>query len=130
MLPKKELERKVREHRFAEIVAASHQAGLVAVFEQYARQPMEIQTGWKNPFKRNYISGEICGFAWVIVQGNTAFGRWVKKDLLWEPCRPRGVGFFVTMFGQSFDRKSVYAEAFAVKLIEAGIPAHSVCLVD
>ena len=130
MPPKRELERKARELRFAEIVTAAHFAGLIAVFEQYARQPMEISTGWKNPFQGNYLSGENCGCAWVIVRGNTAFGRWVKKDLAWERLWPRGNGFSVKMFGKSLDRKSAYAKRFATKLIEFRIAAHSECVVD
>ena len=66
-----------------------------------------------------------CGFAWVIVNGNTAFGRWVKKQRGWEKGYPWGMRLDIRDYSQSGNHKFAYASAFAAVLKEAGIKARA-----
>jgi hypothetical protein len=65
-----------------------------------------------------------CGFAWVTVKpANCAFANWAKKAGYMRPAYGGGVQYWVSEFGQSVDRKSAFAGAFARVLCEAGINA-------
>lgn len=64
-----------------------------------------------------------CGFAYVTVNGNTAFGRWVKRFRGWEKDYPWGMTLTVMEYGQSENHKYAYARAFASMLNEAGVLA-------
>lgn len=66
-----------------------------------------------------------CGFAWVAFAGNTAFGRWAKKQGLAGSHYPSGLCIWVSEFGQSVERKSAFADAYAQTLRNAGIDAYS-----
>jgi hypothetical protein len=65
-----------------------------------------------------------CGFAWVTVKpANCAFANWAKKAGYMRPAYGGGVQYWVSEFGQSVERKSAFAGAFARVLCEAGINA-------
>ena len=66
-----------------------------------------------------------CGFAWVSFAGNTAFGKWAKKQGFARPHYPKGLCYWVSEFGQSVDRKSAFAGAFAEVLRQAGIECYA-----
>jgi len=66
----------------------------------------------------------VCGFAWVKIKGNTAFGRWMKKVGLARPDYPAGLAISCKAFGQSMERKEAWAHAYAKVLTEAGITAY------
>lgn len=66
----------------------------------------------------------ICGFAWVHIAGNTAFGRFAKKELGFRADYPSGLALWISSFGQSYDLKLAYARAYAAVLREAGIEAY------
>ena len=64
-----------------------------------------------------------CGFAWVAVSGNTAFGRWAKRSKGWKSARNVGMCMGIALYGQNENAKAVYARAFAACLERSGIPA-------
>jgi hypothetical protein len=77
-----------------------------------------------NPRGRSwYVSEGACGFAWVAFKGNTAWGRWAKKQGIAGSHYPSGLCVWVYEFGQSISRKEAYAGAYAQVLRTAGIDA-------
>jgi len=71
------------------------------------------------------IDGGVCGFAWVHIAGNTAFGRWAKNKGLASKDYPNGLCFWVKDFGQSMTRKQAYAAEFSKVLNDNKIKAYS-----
>jgi hypothetical protein len=72
----------------------------------------------------------VCGFAWVKFAGNTAFGRWAKKQGLATKAYPNGLMIWVSQFGQSMDKKETYAREFASVLESHGITAYAQSRMD
>ena len=66
-----------------------------------------------------------CGFAWVRFAGNTAFGRWAKREGIARKAYGGGLEIWIFQYNQSIDLKAAYARAFAEALQEAGIDAYS-----
>jgi hypothetical protein len=64
---------------------------------------------------------EPCGFAWVVMPGNSGFGRWIVKQGYASKHYGGGVGPWVSEFGQSHERKVAYAQAYADVVNESGI---------
>lgn len=112
--------RAARNDGFVELVARAHEAGLNA---GYNARPVPMGVIDKNCIYR--IDDGACGFAWVSFPGNTAFGRWAKKQGIARPHWPSGLCVWVSEFGQSVDRKSAYAGAYARVLNDAGIAAYA-----
>jgi hypothetical protein len=113
-------------NEFETLYEEAHRAGLAAVHKMVtARFASDPRSAELDPFTKNYIPGEGCGFAWISINGNSAFGRWAKKYKGWERLYPRGFGTSVSEFGQSENRKAAYAWAFANHLTAAGILAHA-----
>ena len=95
--------------------------------------PMIVQQR-ANPFddsspviKEWYVSAGMCGFAWVTVRPATSsFARWLKRVKGWETDRyAGGMLFWVSAFGQSYERKLAFAQAFAAALRERGVNARA-----
>lgn len=74
----------------------------------------------------------VCGFAWINIKpGNSAFARYLKaKGAARTDSYYGGVSVWVGGYGQSYERKSAYASAFAKVLQEAGIKAYSMGRLD
>lgn len=107
------------------LVEKAHEAGMAAL-NAACPTPMIVTGGVPGePPKTWYVDEGACGFAWVEIAGNTAFGRWAKKSKLATPAYPKGLMFWVYEGGQSIDRKEAYASAFAKVLNEAGIKAYA-----
>ena len=126
-----------------QVHALAVRAGLKAARE--AKPTPMVVTQRVNPFddasevvKQWSVSEGVCGFAWVVISGNTAFGRWVRKHhwgddtsrMLheqeggrWSKGYPSGYSWWVWAGGQSYDRKRAYAHAFASTLNDFGIEA-------
>jgi hypothetical protein len=110
--------------QFDELYAEADCAGLAAVRELIARWARnDSRVVGLDPLASIYIPGEGCGFASIIVNGNSPFGRWAKRCKGWERQHPSGVGVSVARFGQSENRKTVYGRAFAEVLRRSGIDA-------
>lgn len=81
-----------------------------------------------SPAVRQYapVMGGVCGFAWVAVKPATSsFARWARAQKLAETdSYAGGLSFWVRDFGQSYERKLAYAQAFADVLAGAGLRAY------
>jgi len=81
--------------------------------------------------KAQYGAGHgSCGFGWVRIKGNTAFGRWAKKSGLASRAYPNGLSFWVSDFNQCEASKYMYASAFAGILNKHGIQASACSRAD
>ena len=66
----------------------------------------------------------VCGFAWITIRpANCAAAHYAKKHYRAQKAYYGGIQIWVHQFGQSYERKSAYADAFAQVLKEDGIPA-------
>lgn len=72
-----------------------------------------------------FVESGVCGFAWVFVKGNTGFGRWAKNAGIASKGYPTGLNIRVSGYGQSYERKMAYAQAYAAVLKEAGVTAYA-----
>ncbi len=105
---------------FKDIVDKAYQAGIEAGKNAMPIPMYVIDQGI--PIDR--IDDGACGFAWVTVRpANSSFAIWAKKQGLMRPMYGGGVTYWVSQFGQSVDRKSAFAGAFAKVLRENGIQA-------
>lgn len=105
------------------------EAGLKAGREVNASKMVVVQR--KNPFDDNSPVVQVwdndgqgfepCGFAWVVIPGNTGYGRWIVKKGIGRKHYGGGVGPWVREFGQSHERKVAYASAYAAVVNESGI---------
>jgi len=111
-----------RHIEFEALTAAAHAAGIKAGRE-CRPIPMVICTAAGVPIE--CVDDGACGFAWIAFAGNTAFGRWAKKQGLAGSHYPSGSCIWVSEFGQSVERKSAFADAYAQVLRNAGIDAYS-----
>ena len=74
--------------------------------------------------KKTYVLEGLCGFAWVnISPARGAFVTYLKSINEGHKAYYGGYEFFVHEFGQSVDRKSAFAGAFAKVLNSYGINA-------
>lgn len=121
---------------FAAIWDAADQAGLQAA-EACTPTPIVVGTP-TTPFGDDidtnkpvyFVSGGLCGFAWVKFKGNTAFGRWAKKEGFARPAYGGGLSYSVRTGGQSVAIKEAYAHAFAATLRDNGIEAYAESRLD
>lgn len=81
-----------------------------------------------SPIVKRYapVMDGVCGFAWVrVTPGTSSFARWLTRTEHGRKAYQGGVSIWVGGYGQSYERKSAYADAFAAVLNEAGITARS-----
>jgi hypothetical protein len=111
-------------NKFKQIYDAAMAAGAAAA-EAVTPRPMVVSGGSQQGAKAWYVSEGVCGFAWVIIKGNTAFGKWAKKEGLAHAAYPTGLQFWVGDYGQSMQRKEAHAYAMAKVLNVHGIAAYA-----
>jgi len=110
--------------------AEAHKAGLAAG-QGKTPQPMTVYeadglTDRPKPDGQSwYVPEGLCGFAWVKFAGNTGFGRWAKRTGRARKGYPSGLSVWVSEFGQSYERKLAYAQAFATVLRDGGVTAYA-----
>lgn len=107
---------------FAALLDIAHARGIQAGRDC---RPIPMVVSTASGIEIECVDDGACGFAWIVIPGNTAFGRWAKKEGRARAHYPRGLCFWVSDFGQSVDRKSAYAGAFAQVLRNAGIEAYA-----
>jgi len=75
--------------------------------------------------KQWHVPSGVCGFAWVTVRpGNCAFANWLKKNGYGRTdSYAGGVCIWVSLYGQSYEKKVAHADAMAASLCKAGIKA-------
>lgn len=69
------------------------------------------------------IEDGACGFAWINLKGNSAFGKWAKAAGKAAKDYPSGLSIWVSAFNQSLQKKEAYAYAFAKVLQDNGVYA-------
>ena len=114
--------RAIRNEGFAALIDIAHAEGIKAGRNC---RPIPMIVSDASGIAIECVDDGACGFAWVVIPGNSAFGRWAKKQGRARPHYPRGLCFWVSDFGQSVDRKTAYAGAFAQVLRNAGIDAYA-----
>jgi hypothetical protein len=128
-------ERAARYQGFADLHDRAHAAGHAAAIGHNPR-PMIVRSCDIQINGRNVVDvpGQIvavesegaCGFAWVKVRpANCSFARWAAKERGWSTSYGGGLELWISAYGQSVERKTAYAEAFARVLCEAGINAYA-----
>lgn len=116
--------------------AKAHRAGHAAA-TALVPEPMVVE-GHRNQLddsspvvKRWIVPDGPCGFAYVTIRpGNCSFALWAKKELHAFKAYHGGMQFSVRDYGQSYDRKSAYATAYAAVLRGEGIRAHAESRLD
>lgn len=101
---------------YQEAVAAGKKA-----VEEFEVAPMVVTDG-KNDY---YVADGPCGFAWVNVPGNCAFGKFLKKEKNCRNAYPTGVDWWIFEYNQSLQKKEVFAYAAANALYKHGINARA-----
>ena len=97
---------------------AAHSAGIAAGIASKV-EPIGFVTGMHCPSdtELHYISSGVCGFAWIDVKGARGLMRQAFIDAGFdESAYKGGLSFWVGAFGQSYDRKSAYSDAFMYSL--------------
>jgi hypothetical protein len=120
-----------------DLFRAAHAAGMKAG-EECRPTPMVVEQHLNplddnSPVTRRYgpIADGVCGYATVLVRpGNSSFATWLKKYKGASKGYYGGVSYYVGEFGQSYERKTAYARAFAQVLEEAGIKAYGQSRLD
>ena len=105
------------EHCFFQARAAG-----MAAAEACEVRPMIVR-GYNG--ERHIVDGGPCGFAWVVVKGNTGFGRWLKKTGRASKAYGGGLQVWIGEHGQSMARKEAHAAAMAKVFQDSGIEAHA-----
>jgi hypothetical protein len=117
-------EKNARASRYAEFQALAdraREAGIQAGIEA-SPVPMHVIDELRGQLWR--VDDGACGFAWVTVKpANSSFGIWAKKTGLMRSAYGGGIQYWVSEFGQSVERKSAFAAAYAETLRAAGIDA-------
>lgn len=132
MIAEKGKERDERYAKFAELARRADEAGRQAA-EACVPQPMTVvqhanPLDDSSPIVRVYepVMEGVCGFAWVeIYPGNCSFANYAKKHLGASKHYGGGVSIWIGDYGQSYERKSAYAQAFAEVIREEGIKAYA-----
>lgn len=110
----------------------AHLAGMEAA-QACVPVPMVVE-GRANPLddsspvtKRYFVSEGACGFGWISIKpANCTFANWLKKNNLAKTdSYSGGVMIWVHQFNQSYDRKMIYATAFAQVISQSGIRAYA-----
>ena len=115
-------QRAERNAGFAALVSVAHAAGMAAGRECRPIAMVVCDAGGE-PLEM--VDDGACGFAWITFAGNTAFGKWAKKEGIARPHYPSGLCVWVSDFGQSVDRKAAYAGAYAQVLRNSGIDCYA-----
>jgi len=90
--------------------------------------PMVVSGGGKKYF----VADGVCGFAWVNVKpGTSKFARWLKATgKARTDSYYGGVTIWVSDFGQSMQKKEIFARALAKRFQAAGIKAYAASRMD
>jgi hypothetical protein len=118
--------RNAKHEEFEALLSVAHAKGLEAG-RDCRPIPMHVL---ENNIPIACIDDGACGFAWVAFPGNTSWGKWAKKKGIARSHYPKGLCVWVSEFGQSVDRKSAYAGAFAQVLRNAGIECYASSRLD
>jgi hypothetical protein len=109
-------------HAAGQAAAEAHNPTPMVVFERVS--PFDDTSAVKKVYAP--VMGGVCGFAWISIHpGNSSFARWLAKNTHARKGYYGGMQLWVRGYGQSMEKKEVYADAFARVLREAGVDAYS-----
>lgn len=86
--------------------------------------PMVVSDSSAYAPKEWLVADGVCGFAWVQMAGNSRFARWALKIGIASKAHPSGIALRCREFGQSMQRKEMWAYAVANYLRTNGIEGH------
>lgn len=112
------IEREARYTEFANMYRVAWDEGIKAASEIVPR-PMLVTDSEGKPV--DYVSEGPCGFAWVVVPGNTSFAKWLAKHNLASKAYPKGLQIWISSYSQSYARKLAHADAMARVLKGYGV---------
>jgi hypothetical protein len=115
----------VSDSKFASILAAALAAG-IAAGAAAVPTPMIVSGHGISEF----VSDGVCGFGWVEFPGNTAFGRWAKRNGHARSGYPKGLSIWSKLMTQSLARNEAWAEGVADVLRSHGIAASAKSRID
>ena len=73
----------------------------------------------------------VCGFAEIIIpKGNTSFAYWAKKNAGFTKHYYGGLGYWVSGYGQSMERKEAFASQVCEVLKDGGIDCYATSRMD
>lgn len=119
---------KATDLKFAAILSEAFAAG-AAAGAAAAPTPMvvsEDRPGGKSWF----VPDGVCGFGWVHFAGNTAFGKWARKNGHARGDYPTGLAISSKLMTQSMARNEAWAHAVAEVLRANGITAYGRSRID
>lgn len=116
---------KATDAKFTALLATAFAAG-AAAGAAAAPTPMVVTDGRTD----YYVADGVCGFGWVHIKGNTAFGKWAKTHGHARPDYPTGLAISSKLMTQSMVRNEAWARAVADVLTAAGIPASARSRID
>lgn len=114
---------KATDRKFAALLDAAFAAG-VAAAAAVTPTPMIVNSPASpvhGPAKSWFVPDGVCGFGWVHVKGNTAFGKWAKKTGHARPDWPTGLSIWSPLRTQSLARNEAWAHGVAKALRDGGI---------
>lgn len=119
---------------FEGILDAAHAAGIEAA-ARCVPVPMGVVSAdiFDKPLpgaEVEVVADGVCGFAWVHIKGNTAFGRWAKAQGHARKSDYGGLLLRLRENTQSMARKEDYGRAMAAVLREHGIDAYMESRID
>ena len=109
---------------YAALHAKAVEAGVVAAANAVVRPMVVVGRYADGRESRSVCEGGPCGFASVVVSGNSGFGRYAKRSGLGRSAYPSGIALPVRGYGQSMRRKEAYAYGYAAVLNSAGVSAY------
>jgi len=117
----------VSDSKFAGVLEAALAAG-AAAGAAIVPNPMVVTSG--STGEKWFVADGVCGFGWVSFPGNTAFGRWAKKNGHARSHYPSGLSIWSKLMTQSMARNEAWAYAVAEVLRENGIAASAGSRID
>ena len=119
-----------------QLEAEAHAAGLEAATD-CAPTPMTVfeadglSSDPKPGGKSWFVADGVCGVAWVNIRpARGAFVNYLKKKKKGHKSYTGGWDYWVSEFGQSYERKMAYARAFAKVLNDAGLKTYPMGRLD
>lgn len=119
---------KATDLKFAAILSEAFAAGAAA---GAAAVPTPMVVSEDRPGGKNwFVPDGVCGFGWVTLKGNTAFGKWASKNGHARKGYPSGLSISSKLMTQSLTRNEAWAHAVADVLNANGIAARGESRID
>lgn len=92
---------------------------VVVQHENQLDDSSKVQKSWA-------VASGVCGFAWIVINpANCSAANYAKKYLGARKSYPKGIAIWINEFGQSYEKKLAFAQAYANELCVNGINAQA-----